>query len=210
VLKLAAPGVADFYQGTELWDFSLVDPDNRRPVDFAARQRLLDSISPLVADIEAGRPVRPAIGDLLAAWPDGRIKLLVAHRGLAFRRRHTDLLQHGSYIPLAADGPAADHVVAFARRDASGTLLAVVPRLVAGFVTDATGIVPPRIWRDTQLTLPDDPDRRSFRNVFTGERLDNGAGDRAGLSVARVFDTMPVALLWSEAAGRDLPEDPSS
>ena len=110
VLKLTAPGVPDLYQGTEYWDFSLVDPDNRRPVDFAARQDSLASIS-----------IAPAV----TSWRDGRIKQLVAHRLLGLRRARPELFAEGSYEPIES----GDHVVAFRRKRGSDTVVVAVPRL---------------------------------------------------------------------------------
>ncbi|MCD6034233.1 MAG: malto-oligosyltrehalose synthase, partial [Thermomicrobiales bacterium] len=109
LLKLTAPGVPDIYQGTELWDQSLVDPDNRRPVDYRQRTRLLRGL-------QRGRPGRRLAADLLETKADGRIKLYLTSRALACRATFPDLFARGAYIPLAAEGAAADHVVAFARR----------------------------------------------------------------------------------------------
>ncbi|MGE3510080.1 MAG: malto-oligosyltrehalose synthase, partial [Vicinamibacterales bacterium] len=131
VLKLASPGVSDIYQGNELWDFSLVDPDNRRPVDFGHRRDLLAALLPIVESVEQGGNEASRFGPLLECWEDGRIKLLVTAAGLRFRRRHADVLLDGEYVPLDVEGPASDHLVAFARPHASGTLVAMVPRLVA-------------------------------------------------------------------------------
>jgi len=103
-LKAAMPGIPDFYQGTEFWDLSLVDPDNRRPVDFAARARTLDEVGE-AADWRA----------LAASWRDGRIKLALTHRLLAWRRTLGPVFVHGDYRPLAVEGPHCDHVIAFAR-----------------------------------------------------------------------------------------------
>ncbi|HET8523459.1 MAG TPA: malto-oligosyltrehalose synthase, partial [Thermomicrobiales bacterium] len=124
LLKLTAPGVPDLYQGTELWNFSLVDPDNRRPVDFYERAQLLDRMS--------GRPDRCPAADLLAHVDDGRIKLSVTHQTLAARAALPELFQHGTYRPLPAGGMAAGHVIAFARRDTTDEVVIVVPRLVLG------------------------------------------------------------------------------
>ena len=103
LLKLTAPGVPDVYQGNEIWDFSLVDPDNRRPVDYVERKKMLDAL-------KGADP-----GELLDNWSDGRIKLFLTHRLLTFRREKAELFQRGSYEPLSLTGEFADCCVAFAR-----------------------------------------------------------------------------------------------
>jgi (1->4)-alpha-D-glucan 1-alpha-D-glucosylmutase len=201
VLKLAAPGVVDFYQGSELWDLSLVDPDNRREVDFAHRQRLLESLAPQVTRIEDGQPDDAAWSALLDGWPDGRIKMLTTHLGLRLRQRVPDLFLRGEYVPLTATGPASDHIVALARRHRVGTLVAVVPRLVARFVGEASIGLPAEMWQGTRLPLPDDLRTRCYRDVLTGARVHPpDAGVEASLAIDQLFRTLPVALLWSSAA----------
>ena len=113
LLKLASPGVPDTYQGTELWDFSLVDPDNRRPVDYERRRRMLRDLRS--AAETPGGDLRELARDLVAAKEDGRIKLFVTYRTLQCRRDHPGLLSAGEYIPLAAEGSKAAHLFAFAR-----------------------------------------------------------------------------------------------
>jgi (1->4)-alpha-D-glucan 1-alpha-D-glucosylmutase len=195
VLKLASPGVPDFYQGTELWDLSLVDPDNRRPVDFAHRRGLLAGLQPVIDRIEAGETAAREVRELLDTWPDGRIKLLVTACGLRFRRAHAELMVEGSYTALEPQGPAADHLVAFARRDRSGTLLAVVPRLVAPLVGDDRPVPLGReAWGSTSIVLPEGIDASTYRHLLTGDRVDVTAPH---VQVASVFQTSPVALLWA-------------
>ena len=137
LLKLTAPGVPDIYQGTELWDQSLVDPDNRRPVDYSAAH-------PPLARITAG--AAPAAGSPPICWQtkaDGRIKLYLTSRALACRAAYPDLFARGDYVPLAAEGAAADHVVAFARRDAENEFIVVVPRLVLRSLCTCYGVASP-------------------------------------------------------------------
>ena len=144
LLKLAAPGVPDIYQGTELWDLSLVDPDNRRPVDFALRQRLLAKAATLSAE-EAWRD-----------WPSGLPKLWLIHRVLKVRARQPDWFgATAGYDALTARGTASDHVVAFKRGE---NLIALAPRLVIGLRDD---------WGDTTLELPPG----TWHNELTGEAL---------------------------------------
>jgi (1->4)-alpha-D-glucan 1-alpha-D-glucosylmutase len=195
-LKLAAPGVPDFYQGTELWDFSLVDPDNRRPVDFQHRARLLDGLAPLIAAAAGGS----AAGDftaLLDTWPDGRIKLLLTTVGLRFRRAHADFMARAAYVPLAAVGPASDQVVAFARHDDSGTLIAIAPRFVAAHTGTGRWPIGPDAWADTSLALPPHFPA-AYRHLLTGESIAaaDGSGDGA-LPVVHALRSCPFALAWA-------------
>ncbi len=206
VLKLVAPGAPDVYQGTELWDLSLVDPDNRRPVDYTLRQRLLDDLTPYMVGVEgrlAGRAKTDVLETetmraLLSDWPDGRIKLLVTALGLRFRRRCPELLLTGAYLPLAGEGDRAAHVVCFARCHAAECALAIVPRLVAGLgLTEESWPLGTPTWGSTEIALPEDLPS-SWHNLFTGEtvRTTIVAGRRA-IRVAEALRSCPVALLYS-------------
>jgi (1->4)-alpha-D-glucan 1-alpha-D-glucosylmutase len=197
VLKLTSPGVPDFYQGTELWDLSLVDPDNRRPVDFSARRALLAGLQPLVSRLDAGETAGEEVEQLFDEWTDGRIKLFVTTRGLHFRRSHAELFLSGGYQPLSVEGPGAEHVVAFARHDESGTLLTVVPRLVLSLTLDDRSLPRGRhAWKGTNLALPESASGRAYRHLFTGEMLQA----ESSLPLADVLRTSPVAVMWSPAA----------
>jgi (1->4)-alpha-D-glucan 1-alpha-D-glucosylmutase len=203
VLKLASPGVPDIYQGTELWDLSLVDPDNRRPVDFARRRAALAEVLRVP---ERGRSELARA--LLAAWPDGRVKLYVTHRALTLRRARPELFRAGAYLPLEADGPRADHVVAFARTldeaggavgsapARGGLVIVAVPRLVARLIREPDGFpLGEPVWADTWLAVPGEPGAR-FRDRFTGAELESVARDgRAVLPLSALFGCFPVALL---------------
>jgi (1->4)-alpha-D-glucan 1-alpha-D-glucosylmutase len=195
LLKLTCPGVPDLYQGTELWDLSLVDPDNRRPVDFARRQALLADLTHRVAG--AGGDRRALVGELLERGGDGQIKLYLVARTLAYRRDHEDLFATGAYLPLDARGAKRDHVIAFARQRDDDAVLVVVPRLVVGLTGGAecwplgeeiwaeTALVPPAAWTDWH-----------WHNVLTGETVtatDDGEG--AGLRLASLCASCPVALV---------------
>jgi (1->4)-alpha-D-glucan 1-alpha-D-glucosylmutase len=197
VLKLTSPGVSDFYQGTELWDLSLVDPDNRRGVDFLARQTMLDDLQPLIARLDVGETVNREVEDLLDGWADGRIKLFVTTRGLHFRRAHRKLLLDGAYSPLHVEGSSADHVIAFARHDASGMLVTVVPRLVQSLTLDDRSLPRgERSWGSTEVVLPEQGVGRRFRHLLTGELIQ---ADPL-LPAAALFRTSPVAMVWADAA----------
>jgi (1->4)-alpha-D-glucan 1-alpha-D-glucosylmutase len=192
LVQLTMPGVPDIYQGTELWDLSLVDPDNRRPVDYARRTRLLRAL-------RRRRPSPRFAADLVSTMADGRIKLFVTQRALACRRERPDLFAAGDYLPLDARGPAADHAVAFARRltDPEAEVIVAVPRLVAGLCRGE--LVPPTgraVWGNTALPVPGHAAGQAYRNLFTDEILRTVAGDGATeLPLADVFASFPVALL---------------
>ena len=179
LLKFASPGVPDVYQGTELMDLSLVDPDNRRAVDYALRARLL-------GELEALADPRP----LLDTLHDGRAKLWVTSRMLALRRKLPELFRDGGYAPLAAGGRHAEHVLAFARTHANGTVVVVAGRLYAKMLRDAGKLPLGDAWGDTVVALP--PGATTLENVLTGERCEAQDGV---LGLARACARFPVAAL---------------
>jgi (1->4)-alpha-D-glucan 1-alpha-D-glucosylmutase len=195
LLKLTAPGVPDTYQGTELWDYSLVDPDNRRPVDYSSRHRKLQGLQSAVAG--AGGNLWELAQDLVATREDGRIKLYLTWRSLQCRREHPGLFTAGEYIPLAALGTKAMHVFAFARRAGDACALVAVPRLLARVVPEPSQLpLGGPVWPETQLLLPDVDPAWRWNNVFTGERLvPTESEGRLSLAAAEVFAHFPVALL---------------
>ncbi|ABY34394.1 MAG TPA: malto-oligosyltrehalose synthase [Chloroflexus aurantiacus] len=196
LVRLTTVGVPDLYQGCELWDFSLVDPDNRRPVDFARRAALLAAIRRQRE--QDGTAALAA--DLLATAADGRIKLYTIATTLEFRRARPELFAYGEYVPLYAEGPAAGHVIAFARRHpTAGEAVTVAPRLTARLSGGQE--VPPLddLWGETWLPLPDILPGTRYRNLFTDECLtvvEHQAG--AGLAMAEVLGHWPIALLVRE------------
>jgi (1->4)-alpha-D-glucan 1-alpha-D-glucosylmutase len=192
-IKITAPGVPDFYQGTELWDFSLVDPDNRRPVDYARRRQLLDRLDDLRRELEA-----PALaGQLLTALTDPMLKLYTTTALLHARRARDELFRWGDYQGLDAAGDRAAHVFAFRRRHRSEQVIVAVPRLVAPLVADPAQ--PPlgeRTWTDTRVRLPEAPASGHFVDVLTGHCV--AVGDEDGRPVVRaadLFQHFPIALL---------------
>ncbi len=205
LLKLTAPGVPDIYQGTELWDLSLVDPDNRRPVDYDRRLALLRDLT-----ARQDAPALPA--ELVDALDDGRIKLFVTLRVLALRAAHPDLFATGDYVPLETSGPKQDHVAVFARRAGDREILVVVPRLIAGLIRGEP--VPPvgdALWAGTSLTIPGADGDQVYRNLFTGETLHPTAGSRGGeMPLAEALATFPVAVLERLPASPAEGTDPSS
>ncbi len=185
VLKATAPGVPDTYQGTELWDLSLVDPDNRRPVDFASRA---DVLRELDAALAAGTPRERLARELLATWPDGRIKLYVLSTLL--RHRAAAAWPDDAYAPLAATGERAEHVVAYARGDA----IVVVPRLVRTLSGEAAPLGD--VWADTVLALDETAAPQQYRDVLTGVTTLVRADDaRPGLRLSELLSSLPVAVL---------------
>jgi (1->4)-alpha-D-glucan 1-alpha-D-glucosylmutase len=209
VLKLSAPGVPDIYQGTELWDLSLVDPDNRRPVDWAHRRRLLESLGgALDVAIDGPGPGSlvgtqdETVATLLDSWTNGRLKLFVTALGLRWRRAHPAVFIDGDYLPLAITGPRAEHVVAFARRTASEVLITVVPRLTFSLAAPNEWPVDKATWESTSIRLPSDLAGRPLRSLFTGGPPIVESVDEAGahLLVRDVLRRLPVALLSSVGA----------
>ena len=181
LLKLTSPGVPDVYQGTELWDLSLVDPDNRRPVDYEARR---ESIA---------RPASPR--DDLATWPDGRIKQRIIRRLLEVRSAHPELLTSGAYLALAVEGPHADRVIAYARRHEGRTLIVVAPRLVWPLLQGEEQLLP-RGWGSTRLAIPEELRAQTFTDVLSEREL---APDADGaLQLEACLAELPVAALLAE------------
>jgi (1->4)-alpha-D-glucan 1-alpha-D-glucosylmutase len=177
--------VPDFYQGTELWDLSLVDPDNRHPVDYDRRRELLAGLTGVSAR------------DLLDGRSDGRIKMFVAHCALAARTAMRDVYDGGDYVPLDTAGARAECLFAFARASNGRVALTCVPRLVASLTPDAAA--PPlgrSVWADTRIELPERLAGQPFRNVFTGDRIEpERGGGKPALAAATLFEQFPVALL---------------
>ncbi len=191
LLKITIPGVPDFYQGSELWDFRLVDPDNRGPVDFEKRATLL-------AELQRLEDQRGRLGlaqDLLDRWQDGRIKLFVTSRGLNFRRDHDLLFLEGAYQPLLATGPNKEKVFAFMRHTNGAWAVTAVPRLVSNLVPAGLPPTGERVWAAGALPLPARAPS-NWVNVLTGEKLRTSAGKlERSLPLADVFNRFPVALL---------------
>jgi (1->4)-alpha-D-glucan 1-alpha-D-glucosylmutase len=203
LLKITAPGVPDVYQGNELWEFSLVDPDNRQPVDFGTRAMLLEDLQRREA-----KGLVSLLRDLVARRTDGRIKLYVTYKALNFRRTHRDLFQRGTYRPLTVSGAQEHHVVAYAWHLGNRWALVAVPRLVVKLSRAGRPPVGKRLWKETRLHLPEGapPD---WQNVFTAESLTASDRDMAerGLSVHEAFRRLPVALLVGSSID-NLPTNP--
>lgn len=193
LLKLTAPGVPDVYQGTDMWDYSLVDPDNRRPVDFAVRRAALVEMDRQIA---AGE-IQKHCDDLLHHSADGHIKLFVIRQALQFRRMQPELFRTGGYEPLFATGKSTAHVCAFARRLEGAAALTIVPRLTFHLAMERGGLpVGMEVWGDMRLILPRTEPGTSFRNVFTREIIcADGHEGKSTLRLAGILAKFPVALL---------------
>lgn len=188
LLKITSPGVPDIYQGTEIWDLSLVDPDNRRPVDYRLRRRLLDRVDK-VSDVKGAAA-------LVESKEDGRIKLFVTSRALRYRRDNRALFEQGAYTPLEASDKHTESILAYARERAGSRAIVVVPRLTVRLGKSGETKTPVgQAWTGTWLPLPGDVGER-YRNIFTGEIVEaqehNG---EAALPVDEILAVFPVALL---------------
>jgi len=204
LIKICSPGVPDFYQGTEFWDFHLVDPDNRHAVDYESRQRALTAMNQ-----EANEDLAELARATLSAWPSERVKLFTIWRALRFRRDQRALFE-GDYLPLQIHGPRHEQVLAFARNAGAEWALCVTPRLaleavrgIAEPVKRAAANVlawtPGEWWRGTSLVLPEHASGR-WRHVLTGRiwKATTNQSGRQELYLGDVFSDYPVALLTAE------------
>jgi (1->4)-alpha-D-glucan 1-alpha-D-glucosylmutase len=187
LLKIASPGVPDFYQGSELWDLRLVDPDNRGPIDFRRRTAALESI--------ARADSRQTVLNFVEHWHDGCIKLYLIWKAIRFRRDHVDLFRDGEFVPLQSGGTNARNVTAFLRRHGNSWSLAAIPRWLSQVPTKGNREFN---WGDTRLTLPSDSPGR-WNSILTQVRLaskNEGAGQH--LMVSDLFQEFPVAFFHAE------------
>jgi (1->4)-alpha-D-glucan 1-alpha-D-glucosylmutase len=186
-VKLTSPGVPDIYQGNELWDFSLVDPDNRRPVDYERRRAMLSALERMA------EPPGPGLADMLANLQDGRAKLYVTWRLLQLRREREALFRDGGYTPVRAAGERSRHLIAFARRHGGQAVITVAPRLIAGLGV-GPGAAPcgAALWGDTRVETGFLKDGTVLRDAFT---LRSHAVQDRGLMAATLLEDFPVAVL---------------
>ena len=175
LLKLTSPGVPDIYQGNEMWDFSLVDPDNRRPVDYAQRRQMLE-------DLPAASPE-----ELMKSWPDGRIKLFLTQRLLQFRREHAELFARGSYLPLETSGIFADCCIAFAREFERHWIIVIAPRLSSRVGFPPIG----ELWQDTAVKLPESLSLDAGIKIFSRRPL---RVNELTLNAAEAMAVLPFAV----------------
>jgi len=185
LIKITSPGVPDFYQGTELWDLNLVDPDNRRPVDFQKRRSLLKEIR-----TRAEKNLPALISDLLQNREDGRIKLWLVCMGLRARKEYAEIFRSGNYVPLEVSGRYSDKIVAYGRNAGDRWGVTLVPRFLVTLVREEEDPLGTDVWQDTRVPLQDGFPRL-WRNVLTGEVIHA----RDSLVIGEVLRSLPVALL---------------
>jgi (1->4)-alpha-D-glucan 1-alpha-D-glucosylmutase len=190
LMKITAPGVPDFYQGTELWDLNLVDPDNRRPVGFEKRRKVLKDFKKR----EDG-DILDLISELLRMKEDGRIKLFLIQRALKARNEHREVFKEGTYIPLEPAGKFKDHIIAFARNYGKKWAMTIVPRLLTSLIREGEYPLGREIWDDTHIPLPDGISY-TWKNVITGQFLHA----KSSLTIGEILKGFPVALLMREEA----------
>jgi (1->4)-alpha-D-glucan 1-alpha-D-glucosylmutase len=200
LLKLTVPGVPDLYQGNEVWQFSLVDPDNRRPVDYRDLGATLDQLIDALG--QTGDPAALAAG-LLANLDDGRAKQYVTWRALTLRGERSALFLEGDYVAIDVLGPRAEHVCAFTRSHGDQEVLVATARWYARLAGEEDAAPVGAIWSDTRLSLPAAAAGRSYRNLLDGRvtvarpGADEGE-EGAELDATEVFGHLPVALLLRE------------
>lgn len=195
LLKLTSPGIPDTYQGTETWHFRLVDPDNRRPVAFHLRQAMLAELQKFMSVAPAALAERA--GQLLRTMSDGRVKMYVLWKTLAYRRLHRELFERGAYLPLTVKGRKKEYLCAFMRIQAERPVIVVVPRLAARLLGNDETRLPlgPEVWSNTVIVLPDNLPPQSYTNILTGEEILPGGPDNNRLAAAELLRSFPVCLL---------------
>jgi (1->4)-alpha-D-glucan 1-alpha-D-glucosylmutase len=193
VLRITSPGVPDTYQGTEMWDFSLVDPDNRRPVDYTARRRILQELQ---SALSRGGDLKRLVRELLNSREDGRIKMYVTFRALHCRRDNAGLFSKGTYVPLKTRGEKAEHLFCFARALADRCALVAVPRFFTRLTSNTREAPVGRgVWGATTILTEGLPERIQWRNVFTEAEIEERTDGSGVLRAANLFADLPVALL---------------
>ena len=194
LLKITAPGVPDFYQGSELWDLRLVDPDNRGTVDFARRIELLTRLNH-----DASREAAGFAAELLKNWRDGRIKLYLISKALGCRQEFSKLFTDGDFAPAEISGERSENVTAFFRVSENQQALVLAPKWLAGSGMEQNSSAQAKFWGNTSIVLAGNA-AASWRNVLTGESVTAQGDQRAALSVSDALKNFPVGLLLSNPA----------
>jgi (1->4)-alpha-D-glucan 1-alpha-D-glucosylmutase len=193
LLKIFSPGIPDIYQGCDLWDLRLVDPDNRRPVDYERRVKLLDRI-----EVQSQQSELEFCRELTRHWQDGAIKLYLLSKVLGFRREHGGLFADGEWLPLSAAGVRKDNVLAYARRYEKSWTIAVAPRFLARAKAPQQWDLMRAFWKSTQLLLPASAPL-AWRNILTGESLRcTTRQGRKYIPAGTILGNFPVAVLVPE------------
>ncbi|CAD5940047.1 Maltooligosyl trehalose synthase [Planktothrix tepida] len=187
LIKITSPGLPDFYQGTELWDLSLVDPDNRRPVNYQKRMQFLEEIKR-----RSQEDTLSLIEELKASPEDGRMKLFLIYQGLIVRKQYLEVYQQGTYIPLEITGDYAEHILAFARTYGQQIIITVVPQFLTNLVEPQQFPLGENIWKDTAIEIPEDWET-DWKNTLTNQLIKGGHS----LKIGDILTVFPVALLTS-------------
>jgi len=192
LLKITSPGVPDFYQGSELWDLRLVDPDNRRPVNFARRMDLLETLHRAQSEVQDSERLAR---DLAERWQDGGTKLFLLGKAIRHRRAHEQLFRDGDLLPLETTGDRSRNVVAFIRKNNAESSLVAIPRWLSQVSKTSASAPTAQSWEDTKIVLPDGSPV-NWRNVITGGVLTTEkTGNNIYLTPEKLFRDFPVALL---------------
>jgi len=190
LMKITSPGVPDFYQGTELWNLRLVDPDNRIPVDYEFARETLNNLKK-----DEARGLSNPARSLCDSIKDGRAKLFLTYKALNFRKQESELFRTGEYLPLVFNGESIRHLIGFERKNGSSSAITVAPRLLASLVPEGTPPVSD-LWGDTWLLLPDNLSAMTLSNVITGKTLTvQSHMGKPALYMPEVLRDFPVALL---------------
>jgi maltooligosyltrehalose synthase len=201
LLKLTAPGVPDIYQGSESWNLNLVDPDNRRAVEYTTHRGSLEAMQRAAA--AGGDGLASLAVDLLRHMQDGRIKQFVIWRTLGLRRERDTLFRDGAYVPLPTTGEYADHLCTYARVLGEQRAIVVAPRLTCTLMRGETGLpVGPQVWGNTRIVLAGLPQQEGWTDALTGAPAVANDGGSNGLLASAVLHRLPVALLVGNGAPR--------
>lgn len=187
LIKIMSPGIPDFYQGTELWDFSLVDPDNRHMIDFSKRETFLNQIRSVHS-----REKKTFLQELLANWHDGRVKMFIAFCGLELRNKNRELFAYGQYEALSANGKFQNNIIAFARKNKEKCMITAVPRFVT-FLADQGQVPIGELWENTCVENKF-TEYANWKNILTNEKVSVGSQ----IYAKDLFETFPMAVLVCE------------
>lgn len=193
LLKITSPGIPDFYQGTELWDFSLVDPDNRRPVDYNVRIKMLEELK----RNESEMPLSELSKELTINKNNGKIKLYLIYKALNYRKIHREIFERGEYVPLEATGEKSDHICSFMRKFENSAVLVVAPRFFTRLIPQPESLPFNKdVWKDSFIVLPNEETEKKYRNIFTGEVVTAIRHKESTiLYLSNIFAHFPVALM---------------
>ena len=193
LIKVTTPGIPDFYQGTEIWDFNLVDPDNRRPIKYEDHQRALNDL----LETQRRDGTLSLVNQLLQNPSNGQLKLWITTMALQHRRNHPSLFLEGQYLPLEAEGPQSPHVCSFGRIKEGQAAVTIVPRFISNLCpAPEQWPIGTEVWGDTSLCLPTELANSQFKNLLTGETIASSQqSEKATLPLDKILQHFPIALL---------------